>query len=375
MRLRWRVVLLVLAIAVGILAVPARAHLRAAALLLRFADASGKPPTGLADFGRYEVDEAPFVTGDAPAILYRPRGKADAPGVVLVHGVHHDGIAEKRLVRFARTLAGSGLAVLTPEIPELRDYHVDPHSIDRIGTAVHAFASTAPGGEKKVGLMGLSFAGGLSLLAAANGAAKDAIGFVVAIGAHDDLARVSRFFAGEKIKDPDGHDAIIHAHDYGPLVLVYSHIEDFFAPEDTPGARECLKAWLWEDRDRAKKLLADLSPVAQEKLQTLFDGQIAKVAPEILADLERHADLMGPVSPHDHLGAIAAPVYLLHGAGDTVIPATETLWLARDTPASLVRLVLVSPALVHVELEGEPSAGETWALVHFMAEVLLEADR
>ena len=70
-----------------------------------------------------------------------------------------------------------------------------------------------------------------------------------------------------------------------------------------------------------------------------------------------------------------APVFLLHGAGDTVIPASETLWLARDVPAGLARDVLVSPAIQHVELEGEPSAMDKWALVHFMADVLAEADR
>ncbi len=65
-----------------------------------------------------------------------------------------------------------------------------------------------------------------------------------------------------------------------------------------------------------------------------------------------------------------APVYLLHGAGDKVIPSSETLWLARDVPKGLVRDVLVSPALVHVEMQGDPGFREKFALVHFMAEVL-----
>jgi hypothetical protein len=168
---------------------------------------------------------------------------------------------------------------------------------------------------------------------------------------------------------------VVRAHDYGPLVLVYSRIEDFFAPEDVVGAREALRAWLWEDRDRARVLTKALRPAAADKLGLLFDGKITLVAPEIIADLDRHADLMAPVSPHGHLAGLTAPLYLLHGAGDTVIPATETLWLAHDAPPAAVRAVLVSPALVHVELEGEPGAGEKWALVHFMAQVLRDAGR
>ena len=41
----------------------------------------------------------------------------------------------------------------------------------------------------------MSFAGGLSLLAAADPRFAEDVGFVVAVGAHHDLARVSRFFA------------------------------------------------------------------------------------------------------------------------------------------------------------------------------------
>jgi hypothetical protein len=33
----------------------------------------------------------------------------------------------------------------------------------------------------------------------------------------------------------------------------------------------------------------------------------------------------------------------------------------------------VSPAIVHVEIHGEPPLGEKWALIHFMAGVLAEA--
>ena len=63
----------------------------------------------------------------------------------------------------------------------------------------------------------------------------------------------------------------------------------------------------------------------------------------------------------------------LHGEGDTVIPATETLWLAQDVPAERLRTALVSPAIEHVELKS-PSAADKWALVHFMGQIIGEAE-
>jgi pimeloyl-ACP methyl ester carboxylesterase len=221
----------------------------------------------------------------------------------------------------------------------------------------------------------MSFSGGLALLTAADPRFASDIAFVVAVGAHDDLARVARFFATDAIARPDGTIAHLAAHPYGPMVLVYDHAEDFFPAASLPTTKEALRLWLWEDKDAARARLAALPADAHAKLAALFDGDIASIAPQLLAEVDAHATAMRAASPHDRLAGLRAPVYLLHGAGDSVIPATETLWLAHDVPSGLVRDVLVSPALVHVELEGEPGWREKLALVHFMAEVLGAAAR
>ena len=83
---------------------------------------------------------------------------------------------------------------------------------------------------------------------------------------------------------------------------------------------------------------------------------------------------MDQVSPHGKLAGIKVPVYLLHGAGDSVIPPSETLWLAADLPAARLRRVLVSPAISHVELGSDPSMLDELAVVDFLAAVLHEAD-
>ena len=42
----------------------------------------------------------PIMGGSVRARLYMPRGVAHPPGMVLVHGIHHLGIDEPRLVSF-----------------------------------------------------------------------------------------------------------------------------------------------------------------------------------------------------------------------------------------------------------------------------------
>src|SRR5262249_49191722 len=142
-------------------------HLRAASMLLRFADpdAHGR----LARLGTHAVDvsSTEFPRGEdlVPARLYTPRDVVDPPAVVLLHGVQRISSDEPRLVRFARAIAESGVVVLTPAIAEIAEYRIAPASIDTIGSAAHHLSAQR---RRKVAVIGMSFAGGLALLAAAD---------------------------------------------------------------------------------------------------------------------------------------------------------------------------------------------------------------
>jgi dienelactone hydrolase len=375
MRLGSRFALLAVA-AVGVAAAqPAIRHAQAAGVLLRL-DPSAPGAAGLRDFDTYSVAESELSfeipDGTAKARLYEPRGAGRAPGLVMVHGVHHLGMDEPRLMRFARSMASTGIVVLTPDVRELADYAIDTSSIDTMGAAAIVLGKRLPWAPT-VGLMGLSFAGGLALLTASDARYAGSIAYVVAIGAHDDLGRVSRFFATGRIEQADGTTLTMHPHDYGPLVLVYAHAGDFFPSEDVPVAREVLRLWLWEQKDDARKREVTLSAGSKAKLDALLDGKIDTVAEELLHDVDAREGAMKDVSPHGHIDGVRAPVFLLHGASDNVIPSSETLWIARDLSPDTPRSVLVSRLIGHVELEGEPTAGERWAAVHFLAGILEKA--
>lgn len=366
------IALVVLAFAIG----PAFLHARAAALMLRFS--SSDAPTGFATFGMHEVDEEATTLdlGDGEttrARIYTPRGVSDPPGLVIAHGVHHLGVDEPRLQRFSRAIASAGVVVYTPELKELADYRIDVRSNKSIGRAAIELKQRVH--RTTVGVMGLSFAGGLAMLVAADPQWAGSISFVVAVGAHDDLPRVARFFATNEIPEADGTTLKMHAHDYGAVVLVYSRPDLFFPDKDVVLARDALKKWLWEDQDGARKIEEGMTPAGKAKMDLIFDHREDILAPELLAFIARVEPAMKKVSPHGNLEGLRAHVYLLHGAGDSVIPPSETRWLAVDAPADTVKAALVSNAIQHVELEGKPAYKEQWDLVHFMAMLLAEADK
>jgi len=357
-----RRIVFVVAVLATLLARPAAHHARAASLLMTFSSGEATP----------NVTVQPVTFGDGvPAKLYVPNGLAHPPAVVLVHGVHYKGIDEPRLERFARAIAGAGVAVMTPLVAELADYRVDPHSVETVGAAIESLRKEL--GHERVGLMGTSFGGGIALLAAADPRFAAHVSFVVAVGAHDDLGRVSRFFLDDAIARPDGTTQQLRAHGYGALVLVHAHADHFFAAEDLAGARLALREWLHENRSVARAHAASLSPAGRAKLEALFGDGLGALRDEIRRELDANAAEMARVSPHGRLGALRANVYLLHGADDSVIPSTETLWLAHDVPPARLRRVLVSSAIQHVELKS-PTALDRIELVHFMGDVITEAE-
>ena len=346
---------------------PVGAHLRAMSLLLRFSDAHAQGlPTHFADHPFKEEDGYALTPhGPLRYRTYTPQDVQNPGGVVLLHGVHHLGIDDPRLWNLARALAGAGVLVMTPELQDLADYRVTARTIDVIGDSAAALSTRM---RRKVGVLGLSFAGGLALLVADHEEFGNSIGFVVAIGAHDDMARVARFFAANIITTPDGVEMPLQAHEYGALVLAYSHLEDFFSASDVPIARESLRQWLWEQPE-AMKTAAALSPAGKHELELLLHHR-DQLREALLREITLHKAEMDAVSPHGHLAQLHAEVFLLHGAGDTVIPSSETLWLAKDVPAAELKASLISSALVHVDMGNKVTWQQQWQLVDFMAQVL-----
>ena len=346
---------------------PVGPHLRAMSLLLRFSDSHAQGLSARFANHPFKEEDGSVLTPHGPLRYrtYTPQDIQNPGGVVLLHGVHHLGIEDPRMWALARALAGAGVLVMTPELQDLADYRVTARTIDVIGDSAVAL-STRTG--RRVGVLGLSFAGGLSLLAANRKEFGDSIGFVVAIGAHDDMGRVARFFAANVIAAPGGTESPFPAHEYGALVLAYSHLEDFFSSSDVPIAREALRKWLWEQPD-AMKTAAALSPAGTKELDLLLHHR-EQMREALLGEITLHKAEMDAVSPHGHLAQLHTAVFLLHGAGDTIIPSSETLWLAKDVPAAEIKASLISPALVHVDMGDKATWQQQWQLVDFMAQVL-----
>ncbi|MES1188998.1 MAG: hypothetical protein ABUL60_34600 [Myxococcales bacterium] len=366
---RWAVVLGLALTSLLVGWAPVTRHVRAAEFLQRLSE---KPAPNAANAVRLTTEDVTIVGKNGPirARLYFREGATPGEGIVVAHGVHYRGIDERRLVPFARALAESGLVVLTPELSELADYRITASGVDVIRDSVRYLVERRDlVASERVGLMGFSFAGGLSLVAAEEPQTAARLTSVTSVGGHHDLRRVLRFLIHNEIETPHG---LVHqkAHEYGLVVLVYGNLEHFVPAQDLPAMREGFKAWLHEDQKSARAAAkARTTPEAERLWQLLEQGNLQTLAPELDALLQSQSAELARLSSVGHLRRLNVPVYLLHGSHDSVIPSSETDAANLELEGA-DHQALVSPLLEHVEVSQSAGLADKLALVSFMAKVL-----
>ncbi len=369
---------------VGYAAVP---YVTAVSLLLRVAHVGGTAGQIAKDHAYPITEESPHTVptryGGVPARFYRPQG-AVARTILLIPGIHSMGIQEPRLTALAKDLAASGYVIMTMALPDLQNYRITPRATDVIEDAVGWMAARrdlAPDG--RVGIAGISFAGGLSTSAAGRPSIRDKVAFVLSFGGHGDLPRVMKYLATGEAAVVPGIE--VHPpHDYGVAVILHGLADRGVVPPDQVAQlREGIRTFL---------LASQLTLVSQEQALATFAKarEMADGMPEPSRTYmgyvnDRAVGKLGPVLvPYlNQLGADdpalsparatppTAPVFLLHGNEDTVIPPTESAVLAEALRAKGAHVrVLLSAIITHAELDRGSDLFEAWRLIAFWADLL-----
>jgi pimeloyl-ACP methyl ester carboxylesterase len=224
--------------------------------------------------------------------------------------------------------------------------------------------------------MGLSFSGGLALVAAADLKYQADFKFVFAVGSQDSMLRVAQYYLSGRDPRPDGSIEVLPPHEYGALVLEYEHLEDFIPARDLGPVRAVLRAHLYEDKTVESEATLGLNDAQRGEARDLMNTRLPATRAAIAAAIARHADESAAISPQGRLKMLRTPVYLLHGEADNIIPSAETLWMASELPSEQLKAMLVSPVLSHIDLDNaKPGAMDEWRLVHLFGLILRAAER
>lgn len=395
-RRRLAVVAFVLVAFAAALAV-ARPYAHGLSLVVRAANLQGTWRR-MADLDTVAVRERVFEMstpgGPLRARAYEPAGGIRRTALV-VSGLHPSGIDEPRLRRLSRDLAGSGVAVVTPDVPELTRFEITPGITEAIEQSARWLASDrtfAPDG--RVGLMGISFSGGLSIVAAGRPSLAGRVAYVVSLGGHDDLPRVLRYLCSGVVPppradeptlrlNPDGPPPVAPPpHDYGVAVILLGLAERVVPPAQVEPLRAAVRHYLWasaldggvdkaqapREFDAVRELTKTLPEPSATLLRYVVDRDVAHLGARLLPFVGLYG--ADPALSVSRSPKPSAPVFLLHGVNDNVIPAVESQYLAEDLRGHAQTRLLLSGLISHAEADRPPRIGDVLQLASFWGDLL-----
>jgi dienelactone hydrolase len=243
--------------------------------------------------------------------------------------------------------------------------------------------------DGRVGLVGISFAGGLSIVAAGRPALRDRAAFVFSFGGHSDFQRVLRFLCTgmePAPPRPGDHSApsaerYRRPHDYGVVIVLLGGADRVVPAAQVEPLRAAILTFLRAshydliDGRKAAAAFAEARRMADalpEPARTLMrqvnerdvDHLGATMRP--LIDQASHSPALSP----DRSPAPTCPVYILHGTDDNVVPAVESQWLGRYLEGRTRTRTLLTRIITHAELNSQQNWRDVWALVDFFASLL-----
>jgi hypothetical protein len=379
------------------LAVP---YLDALGFIIRAADLPGTPAT-VANWRARAVTRDPDFTvptrsGPIPARYYRPSGRVRRT-VMVMPGVHRDGINESRLVGLAEDLAATGYGILTIAAPDLQRFKITPAVTDVIEDAVN-WTSAQPQyrTDGKIGVLGISFSGGLSIVAAGRDSIKDRVAFVMSFGGHGDLARAMHYLTtGQVLGDLERakrsstvagaeHVGVHPPHDYGLAVVLLNLADRVVPPDQVAPLSKGIDGFLLAsslavtDPPRAipvfeemKAYQETLPEPSRTYMQYVNDRAVEKLGPILspVADALKDHPAMPSLSPERATPPIA-PIFLLHGVDDNVIPSVETVLLAEHFKGKARVKGLLSGLITHAEVNRTATSTEVWRLASFWRAIM-----
>lgn len=312
-----------------------------------------------------------------PATLVTPRQRGGAlPSWVVLHGITRPGRKHGQLVRFTRSLAESGCAVIVPEVPEWRELDLAPElTVPTVAACLDAL-DALPGlvSRQPPALMGFSFGAPQAMLASRDPRLAGRVEGVAGFGGYCDLERTLLFqFTGRH--DWNGTSHLLRPDPYGRWIAGANYLTSvpgFGGADDVANGLRSLAALAgdvgvvaWDPCfDGPKAEIRGRLPAARRALFDLFaphsdldpEPAPAEEMAHLLASAARRSTPLADPGPW--LGAVPGPVHLLHGRQDRLVPFSEMHRLSATLGPGVLARGTVTRLFAHSSQDPLPSLGD-----------------
>jgi len=305
---------------------------------------------------------------------------------LLVGGPDPAGFDDPVLVALARHLAASGLTIVTPDISELARYELVPaitDAIEQAGRWLSSEATLAPG--QTIGLMGVGMSGGFAVVAAGRASMAGRVAFVLTLGGHDDLPRVLKYLctgveprpanqvrlrADTTQQDPT---AFVRPPDSAAVAGLVVGLAHRLVPSgQVEPLRDTVRGFLAGQQGAA----AGAPPETSRRLPEPSDTSLRYVYARDIAHLGMrmlpYPSAYGgdPALSPSRSPKPSAPVFLLNGADDYVIPPVEAEYLAEQLRGHAPIRLLINGFAFPSQSDRDIPAGDLLKLAGFWGDLL-----
>ncbi|MGI9145163.1 MAG: alpha/beta hydrolase family protein [Chloroflexota bacterium] len=216
------------------------------------------------------------------------------------------------------------------------------NEVDAVRVSLDLLRAQPDVDRDRIGLIGLSASGGVSIVAAAQPDLRDQVRFVNSFGSYDD-ARSLLLDVSTRSIEVDGQ-----VRSWQPEERTREVVAKALAGAATGATSELMDET--PSRERARELVAQLSPATLEQLRI--------------------------ISPSTYIAQLRAHLYLMHDVDDSFIPFTQSRDLAARAPSGVVHRYTEFSIFAHV-IPDRPVPWQTfvpdvWRLFWHVHAVLLE---
>lgn len=328
-----RLLAVVLVLILAVIAIePARVTVQTVVLLPNLLDLGVKPLTLVTPApSRVSLPYRESARGDQ-ADLWLPAGASierRVGAMLLIFGVNNLGRRHPAVERVADGLARTGVAVLVPDSATLLEGRLEVSEIDGVVRAFQLLADRPEVDPARVGIVGFSVGGSLSLIAAADPRIAHRVRWINAFGAYADADTYLASMAAHAY-ELDGEEVAWLPSPLAREVFAGFALEQVTDDDDRRRLADAYQEPMRSgERPRPNADLAEqLGPDARHiyDLLTAESLTAARRAIERLPAATRR--FMDGISPLSHLNGLRATVYLMHERDDHHVPFVESRLLA-----------------------------------------------
>ncbi len=253
------------------------------------------------------------------------------------------------MIMLGSSLRDAGYNVYLPRIPSLKNLILEKENIDWFAHCYEQLAKYKIESKNNIMIVGLSY-GGASLLKATLDPRMQSPKpkSILSYGTYYSIDTALDFFITGIIKY-NNIEYKIKPHEWGPIVLFYNFIDTIDTEYDKLEIKQILKHRIKDEHNLVEEKINQLKNDKEKELITnILSGNLTEEMKSIIQKMiNENNKLLSYLSPENWINSIKDKVFIMHGANDSMVPFTESIYLDKHLKNSTL---LISFLYEHREI-------------------------